>query len=94
MQQLIRITFSDGDLLHPIRDDIPLAVLQYAEDTLILVRANTHATTRLEQTLDDFSLATALQISFDKTTFIPMNVPDDLASLLSTFLGTYIHSFP
>jgi hypothetical protein len=37
MQQLIRIAFSDGDLLHPIRDDIPLAVLQYATGTLILL---------------------------------------------------------
>jgi mannosylglycoprotein endo-beta-mannosidase len=69
-------------------------VLQYADDTLIIVRATPTAAQNLKEILDNFALATGLSINFDKTTLVPMNVPTNLAASIATTLGTHISSFP
>jgi hypothetical protein len=74
--------------MHPIRDDIQPAVLQYRDDTLIIAKASHSATAHLKQTLESFASATGLQINFDKTTFVPMHVSEELATYISSQLGT------
>jgi hypothetical protein len=91
---MIHIAFSENHILQPIRDGIPSAVLQYADDTLIMATATPIAARRLKDILNDFALATGPQINFNKTTFIPMNVTDSTASILASLLGTQIHTFP
>jgi hypothetical protein len=59
-----------------------------------MARATPTAALRLKTILDDFALATGLQIIFHKTTFIPMNVSDTLVSTLASLLATQIHNFP
>ena len=49
-------------------------VLQYADDILILVRADIHAVQHLKHILDSFAAATGLKINFHKSTVVPMNV--------------------
>jgi hypothetical protein len=43
LQQLIKASFEEGNIMHPIRDDIQPAILQYADDTLIIVEASSSA---------------------------------------------------
>jgi hypothetical protein len=94
LQQLIILACRDGRLAHPLLDDTPCPVLQYADDTLIIVRATPTAAQNLKEILDNFALATGLSINFDKTTLVPMNVPTNLAASIATTLGTHISSFP
>lgn len=72
----------DPKLSHPLDYGAPCPVLQYADDTLILLRAKPAAARRLKQILDDFFLTTGLQISFHKSTLVPIHVEaPDLASI-------------
>jgi hypothetical protein len=84
LQQLIRTAFQEQKILHPLRDDIAPVVLQYADDTLIIAKASSDASQHLKETLDSFALTTSLQINFHKTTFVPMNLSDDLAASIAT----------
>ena len=50
----------------PITPECPCRVLQYMDDTLILVRAETDSVLKLKELLDSFALATGLNINFHK----------------------------
>jgi hypothetical protein len=94
LQQLIAHAFTQHDILHPIRDDIPPATIQYADDTLILARASQQAATKLKEILQLFANATGLHINFSKTTLITMNVSPNQTQLIANALGTAISKFP
>jgi hypothetical protein len=73
MQRLIKC---DGSIRHPATD-CPCPVLQYADDTLLLVRAEITDIRRLKVVLNDFTSATGLKINYAKSTLVPMHVPSD-----------------
>jgi hypothetical protein len=50
----------DDLLCHPLVDGMPCPVLQYVDDTLIILRAEPAAACRLKEILDMFSMATGL----------------------------------
>jgi hypothetical protein len=56
----------------------PCPVLQYADDTIILVWGDSGDATRLKQMLDMFLAATGLVIKFNKSTVIPMHVDSEV----------------
>jgi hypothetical protein len=64
LQQLILLAFNNGELHHPIRQDLPPATLQYADDTM--AKASVQSARTLKALLNDFALATGLQINFQK----------------------------
>ncbi|CAN6171910.1 unnamed protein product [Urochloa humidicola] len=88
------ITDTNAQLLHPLVDDLPCPVIQYADDTLILIRAELPQVQRLKLVLDRFSTATGLQINYHKSTFVPIHVAPEVATLLAAELGCPISSFP
>ena len=51
-------------LEHPLIDGAPPVVLQYADDTLVIFRADEVAADRLKGILDMFAAATGLVINF------------------------------
>jgi hypothetical protein len=53
--------------------------LQYADDTLIILRADPADVSRLKAILDQFAMATGLKINFHKSTAVLMHVQDGLA---------------
>jgi hypothetical protein len=55
-------------------------MLQYADDTLIIMRAGEPAAARLKLLLDQFAKATGLTINFHKSTLVQMHV--DAAELV------------
>jgi hypothetical protein len=69
-------------------------VLQYDNDTLILVRGEVSAISALRSILDAFSAATGLTINFHRTTFVPLNIPAEDAEHMGSLLGCEIASFP
>ena len=94
---LPRLVYGDTDehhLLHPLVDDLPCPVIQYADDTLLVLRADRAQVRRLRELLDIFSRATGLCINFHKSTFVPICVEHDLAVDLAGILGCPVSSFP
>jgi hypothetical protein len=81
-------------LKHPLSDTLPCPVLQYVDDTLILLRDSSQAASNLKKILDDFADATGLQINFAKITFVPLNIDLDLSHRIGHILGTSVASFP
>jgi hypothetical protein len=81
-------------MMHPIRDDLPPATIQYADDTLILARASPQAAHKLKSILQLFQEATGLQINFQKTTLITLNIQPTEEQQIAAALDTTISSFP
>jgi len=94
LQRLIHRASSLGLLVHPIDPSLRCPVLQYADDTLILIGGHVQSMRTLKNILDDCSLATCLFINFHKSTFDPMNVDDSVVAAMATTLGCPTASFP
>ncbi|CAO2147693.1 unnamed protein product [Urochloa humidicola] len=90
LQRLIK---EDGAVRHPLID-APCPVLQYADDTLILVRTESDDVIRLRSLLDAFSTATGLKINYSKSTAVPMHVPEARLRRLLRVLQCSRASFP
>jgi len=91
LQRLIK---TDGAVRHPASDALPCPVIQYADDTLIVLRAANQDVQRLKQLLDQFANATGLKINFHKSTVVPMHVPElEMPSYLAA-LGCRRDQFP
>jgi hypothetical protein len=84
----------DDRLLHPLADDLHCPVVQYADGTLIIQRADLSQLHRLREVLDSFSRGTGLAINFHKSTFVPIHVSVLRADDLATILGCPVLSFP
>jgi hypothetical protein len=84
----------NGLLLHPLADNLPCLVLQYADDTIIIIRSSEDDMRNLKVVLDSFSVATGLHINFHKSTFAPVHVDPDVSIHLAAILGYTVASFP
>jgi hypothetical protein len=91
LQRMIKM---DGSLQHPLVDGLPCPVLQYADDTLIILRAEEGAVRRLRGILDSFSRATGLVINFHKSTVVPMHADEELVAVVRSVLGCSVEGFP
>jgi hypothetical protein len=69
-------------------------VVYYADDTLLLLRAEEGQVRRLKRLLDSFAATTGLHIKFHKSTFIPIGVDADRAGELAMILECPISAFP
>ena len=84
----------DQGVKHPIEANMPCPVLQYADDTLILVSADVDSVTRLKHLLDSFAMATGLKINFHKSTVVPMHVGAETLQTCVDILGCREEQFP
>jgi hypothetical protein len=94
LQQIIKRFSREGHLLHPIIDDTPCPIIQYANDTLILIQGCPDQARLLKEILDTFSASIGLAINYDKSTFLPLNLDPDEQSLISNILDCHIAAFP
>lgn len=94
LKRLIIQASSNGLLSHPVANDIPCTVLQYADDTLIVLPPDAAQLQTLKHILLQFSAATGLTINFHKSTFAPIHVDPELSSSLADILGCPVATFP
>ena len=79
---------------NPLDPRCPCPVLQYADDTLILLRGELSDVRNLKVILDQFSAATGLHINFHKSTVVPMHMGEDLIPQCIDVLGCRREGFP
>lgn len=91
LQQLIK---RDGHIKHPFADALSCPVLQYADDTLILLKADGVGLAALREVLDNFFAASGLHINYAKSTMVPMHVPGPDVKHLQGVLGCQVGGFP
>lgn len=91
LQRLIR---NCNGIQHPIQDDRPCEVLQYVDDTLIVLRGDLQATALLKQILDHFAAMTGLHINFAKSTLVPIHLDEQTTAACVHTLGCRREGFP
>jgi hypothetical protein len=89
LQKAIQHAANEGFLRHPVLEEQPCPVLQYADDTLIVLQGDIEQAKCLKQILDDFACTTGLKINLSKSTFGPINLTEQ-----DDVLNCKVASFP
>lgn len=69
-------------------------VIQYANDTLIVLEGDTRQLLFLESIINTFSEATGLKVNFTKSMMLPINMSDERLDFLARTFGCSKGSFP
>jgi hypothetical protein len=87
LQSVLNDLVQQGLLSLPISTNDPdFPIVQYADDTLLVLPADKDQLLLIKDTLRKFSLSTGLKINFDKSQMLPINVPEELLQeLVDTF---------
>lgn len=91
LQMLIQ---KESGIRHPVIDDASCPVLQYADDTLLLVRGELPDIQALKIILDQFAAATGLQINYTKSAAVPIFMNEQTISECIAALGCRREGFP
>jgi hypothetical protein len=91
---LQRLVQRDDVLQHPLVDGAPCPVLQYANDTLVILRADTGAARRLRLLLRQFERAMELCINYSKSTLVPMHFAPNVLEEIQATLQCKVEGSP
>ena len=96
LQAAVNEMFRQGriHLPFPCRGQIDYPVLQYADDTLIVLPAWIQQATLIKQLLSDYASSIGLNINFHKSTLIPINLDLEATNNLARVFGCAIGSMP
>jgi hypothetical protein len=91
LQTLIK---RDGHVKHPLTPAETCAVLQYADDTMIVMEGDPANVCVLKMLLDIFSSATGLCINFQKSVLVPIHMDEPTVQQCVALLGCRREGFP
>jgi hypothetical protein len=96
LQYIINQEWYNGELDLPLDNDYgqKYPIIQYADDTLLIMLADIGQIQHLKTLLLQFSDATGLRVNFNKTTMVPINVPSDILENLANDFGCKIEALP
>jgi hypothetical protein len=96
LQYIINQAWYNGELDLPLDNDYgqKYPIIQYADDTLLIMPADIGQIQHLKTLLLQFSDATGLRVNFNKTTMVPINVPSDILENLANDFGCKIEALP
>jgi hypothetical protein len=69
-------------------------MVQYADDTILILEADPIQLAILKQALEDFSLSSGLTINFHKSSMLPINISDEEVKGLADSFGCMVGTFP
>jgi hypothetical protein len=89
LQYVINDAWQRGVIALPIDNDFrqKFPIIQYADDTLLIMPACTNQLANLKEILTLFSDATGLRVNFNKTALVPINITQEEAQNLATSFG-------
>ena len=88
LQSAINEALDQCLIRHPIppKGDAKYPVLQYADDTIIVLPACLLQGTKIKPILEDYATSIVLKINFHKSTLVPINTPADTCNDLANLL--------
>jgi hypothetical protein len=92
LHQMIRRAYSKGILLLPIENGAPLPMLQYVDDTLLILHGSPQQATLAKALLEAFPMFTGLHINYQKSTFFPLHMTEHDSLSIANILGCNITS--
>jgi len=69
-------------------------IIQYADDTLLVMKASQKELFTLKGLLESFAQSTGLRVNYNKSCLVPLNLFDNKAHLLAGAFGCKIESLP
>jgi hypothetical protein len=69
-------------------------IIQYADDTILVMKASQRELFCLKGLLQSFSISTGLKVNYSKSQMIPLNLPHEQAVILSNTFGCQLGTFP
>jgi len=84
-----------GQIALPIpyyNSDFP--VVQYADDTILIMQADINQVLHLKSILSLFSASTGLKVNYNKSSMIPVNVPTNKLNALAAAFECQVGSMP
>ena len=95
LQYVINDAFQSGHLNMPLsHSSNDFLVVQYADDTILIMEANVSQVTYLKGLLDTFATSTGLRVNFHKSSIVPINVPEATLDSLAAAFGCQTASMP
>jgi hypothetical protein len=80
--ELLQLPIITGDPNFPI--------LQYADDTLLIMQADANQLEILKEALCNFSKSTGLYVNYHKSFLLPINISDEQAQDLARVFGCVV----
>jgi hypothetical protein len=96
LQSIVNKAWQLGVLKHPISDNFggDFPILQYADDTLLILPGHARVLFNLKGLLRSFSDSTGLHVNFNKSFLVPINIPSERATHLANTFGCQVGSMP
>jgi hypothetical protein len=87
---------SQGFLQLPIPsyDNAGFPIIQYADDTIILLKASQKELLCLKALLETFAQSTGLRVNFAKTGMVPINLSLEKTKIMAGVFGCKVQSMP
>jgi len=89
LQSIVNRAYQQGlfNLPIPNRDIDHFPIIQYVDDTLLIMQADARQLFCLKALLQSFATSTGLKVNFHKSCLIPINVPSHKVPLLTGVFG-------
>jgi hypothetical protein len=96
IQCVINNEYMQGNLLPPFPqdNDIPFPVVQYADDTILVLQAKEDQLLLLKDILHKITLSSGLKVNFHKSCLVPINISQEQATSLAECFGCSVGTFP
>jgi hypothetical protein len=96
LQSIVNKAFRMNLLKHPLNRDYgqDYPIVQYADDTLIILPAEAPQLYLLKGLLRSFTDSTCLRVNFNKSFLVPINISDDKTQHLSQTIGCSVAAMP
>ena len=95
LQYIVNDAMQNGLLHAPIpyyNNDFP--VVQYADDTILIMQADINQVVHLKQLLAQFTESTGLKVNYHKSSMIPINVLNSKMDELASAFGCQVATMP
>jgi hypothetical protein len=96
LQSIVNKAYNMNLLNHPLSKDFgqDYPIIQYADDTLIILPAEALQLFALKGLLRSFIDSTGLQVNYSKSFLVPINVDNDKAMHLASTMGCQVGTLP
>jgi hypothetical protein len=94
LQVVINKELHEGRLSLPIPCGAKFPVIQYANDTILVMQANPNELIHLKYILIDYATSMGLKINFQKSNLVPINISSQRAQELADIFGCIVASMP
>lgn len=96
IQCVINHEYDMGNLhpTFPQDSNIPFPVVQYVDDTILVMQANEEQLILLKETLHKVTLSSGLKVNYHKSCLVPINISQEQAGSLASAFGCSVGTFP